>query len=203
MAWVVMKIDKKLFFDGYRAEFKKLLPLQVQPLQTLLEMIEQDNEIDCIHHAAYMLATVKHECADTYKPITEFGMRRYFDKYNTGTTIGKRLGNVMPDDGYKYRGRGYVQITGRSNYGRMGKEINQDLLESPGNALIQTIAYKIMSHGMRNGLFTGVKLSQFVTNDRQDYRNARKIINGVDQCELISEYAVKFENILKQSVMSV
>lgn len=45
------------------------------------------DEITDIRQAAYMLATVKHETADTWAPITEYGNRAYFDKYEPGTEI--------------------------------------------------------------------------------------------------------------------
>lgn len=59
----------------------------------------------------------------------------------------KNLGNVLPDDGWTYRGRSPIQITGRANYERVGDLVSQnlvgipDLLSQPRFALEACIAW--------------------------------------------------------------
>ena len=157
-----MELNHVVFFNGYRDSFGRLRQEMVTGIELLGRQMETDDQIKDIRWAAYMLATVKHECADTWRPITERGRKSYFDKYETGTRIGKRLGNTQPGDGWKYRGRGYVQITGRANYERLSKALklppDQNLIDHPENTLIPAVAYGIMSYGMRKGAFTGKKI---------------------------------------------
>lgn len=197
-----MRFDHDKFYAAYRVAFQsRLSQSQVDGLSTLLYSIESDLNLSDIRHAAYMLATVKHECADTWQPIVERGAVSYFLKYEAGTLIGKRLGNVKQGDGYLYRGRGYVQITGRANYDRLGRAIGDVMLHDwPERALNQDIAYQIMSVGMRRGLFTGKKLSDYINERECDYTNARRIINAVDRALMIASYAQSFETILRASI---
>lgn len=115
-------INKHAFFDAYHQAFGKLRQEQVDGLDFLLDGLAVDENVSDVRWAAYILATVKHETADTFQPITEFGGRAYFDKYDTGK-LSQALGNTpeADGDGYTYRGRGYVMLTGRANYERMGK----------------------------------------------------------------------------------
>lgn len=200
-----MHVDHAKFFSAYRSAYGRLSQDTVNGIELLGRNMEEDPELGSIQWAAYMLATVKHECANRWMPITEFGRRGYFDKYETGTTLGRRLGNTEPGDGFRYRGRGYVQITGRANYARMTAALGlggeENLVADPDQALRPQVAYRIMSLGMRKGLFTGKKLADYITNDQCDYRNARRIINGTDQAELIAGYAEKLEGILREAIV--
>ncbi|HEV7775866.1 MAG TPA: XVIPCD domain-containing protein [Luteibacter sp.] len=56
------------------------------------------------------------------------------------------LGNTEPGDGWKYHGRGYVQLTGRANYESVGKELGLDLVGHPELAENREIAAKIAIH---------------------------------------------------------
>lgn len=135
---------------------------------------------------AYMLGTTFHECARTMLPITERGPKAYFDKYNAGTKIGKVLGNTEVGDGFKYRGRGYVQCTGRRNYRRAGIENN------PEAALDPPVAATIMFTGMTEGWFTSKKLADYFHESTADWKNARRIINGLDKADTIAGYGRAF-----------
>ena len=44
---------------------------------------------------------------------------------------GGRLGNTKPDDGFRYRGSGLIQITGRDNFEKVGKLVKMDLVGDP------------------------------------------------------------------------
>jgi putative chitinase len=199
-----MKFNHTTFFNGYREIYGKLNQTQVSGLDNLLGYIEVDNDVADVRWAAYMLATVKHECADTFQPITERGAKSYFDKYEPGTSIGKNLGNTVKGDGYLYRGRGYVQLTGRANYQKMSANLGltgeDDLIVRPDNALHPDVAYRIMSYGMRNGSFTGKKLSDYINASKCDYTNSRRIINALDKAAKIKDYAINFESVLNNSV---
>lgn len=198
-----LTFDHTAFFNGYRDAYGRLTQEQVDGLESLLTAIEGDAAISDIRWAAYMLATVKHECADRWQPITEYGSVSYFDKYDAGTPLGRQLGNTQPGDGYNFRGRGYVQLTGRTNYAKMDGELNlgTTLIDTPDKALDPEIAYQVMSVGMRNGFFTGHKLSDYISGSKCDYDNARRIINGLDQYQLIAGYAVQLEQILNQALV--
>ena len=120
--------------------------------------------------------------------------------------IGRRLGNTQEGDGYNYRGRGYVQITGRANYQKMNSALalsgDNDLIVHPEVTLHPDIAYRIMSYGMRMGSFTSKKLSDYIIGTTCDYKNARRIINGLDKWALIKGYADKLQVMLQESIES-
>lgn len=203
----VRDFDRDSFFSAYRSAFGSLTSTQLSGLESLLSSMEQDNNTSNIKHFAYMLATLKHETANTFHPITEYGSVSYFNKYDpvladtaTRRATAKANGNTARGDGYKYRGRGYVQITWKNNYKRLGDALGYDLVNNPDNALDPVVAYKIMSYGMRNGIFTGKKLSDYIGTTSADYYNARRIINGTDRADTIRGYADKFEKILNTAL---
>jgi putative chitinase len=189
-----MLFDRATFFSAYRELFRpvSLSQSQVDGIEALLGFIEADANFTDLRHIAYLLATVKHECADRWHPIPEFA---------DGTQYEGRLslGNIMPGDGPRFKGRGYVQITGRANYRKFSLKLGVDLVGNPALALDPPISYQIASLGMREGLFTGRDLNDFIHGSHTDYRNARRIINGMDRADRIKRHAEKFEAILRHS----
>lgn len=184
-------------FSILRKSLGKLTQDQVDGINFLVATFDADKTIT-YPQAAYMLATAWHETAQKMQPITEYGSVKYFDKYDTGA-LAKRLGNTpaLDGDGFKYRGRGYTQITGTDNYKRVGKALGIDLFKNPDLALNPDIAVKIMIYCMKNGVFTGKKLSDYINGTSKNYLSARRIINGTDQAQKVADYAVVFEKALR------
>ena len=63
--------------------------------------------------------------------------------YGANTAKGKGLGNTEPGDGAKYIGRGYIQLTGRSNYAKYGQLAGHDLINNPKLLMDPTIAAEV------------------------------------------------------------
>jgi predicted chitinase len=63
--------------------------------------------------------------------------------YGYTTAKGKGLGNTQAGDGGKFIGRGYIQLTGRSNYAKYGAMIGQDLIANPKLLSDATIAAEV------------------------------------------------------------
>lgn len=182
--------NTKKFFDHVRKTlFSTLSQGQVDGMNTILRATEGLP----LSYRAYMFATAYHETAQTMQPIIERGNKSYFDKYNAGTSIGNRLGNTQPGDGFLFRGRGLVQITGRANYTKASTKLGVDFIKNPDAVMQGDNDEKIMVLGMTEGWFTGKKLADYLPGD---YVNARRIINGTDCAKQIAVYAKHFEDAL-------
>jgi putative chitinase len=98
-------------------------------------------DINTVLRVAHFLAQVMHES----------GCFRYNEEIWRNTDAQKRyeynksLGNTISGDGYTYRGRGYIQLTGRANYESFAKDIGVDFLNEPD--LVATSPYNMLSAG--------------------------------------------------------
>lgn len=176
------RFDREKFAEEYTKAFKGKPPA---PLLDLLGIIEAEGSVSDLRQVAYMLATVKHETAHTYLPIEEYGKGR-------GYAYGKKVAGKV------YFGRGYVQLTWRDNYLKLGEKLGlgTKLADDPELALKPDVAFRIMVVGMREGLFTTKALGDYIGGGKADYVNARRVINGLDKANTIAGYAKKFEKAL-------
>lgn len=168
-------------FKVLRDKFGKLSQSQVDGINHIVSAMHNDKGISYAQ-AAYVLATTWHETAKTMQPVIEYGSEKYLKSKSY----------------WPYIGYGYVQLTWLANYKRMGDLLKINLVDDPKLALQPDIAVNIMIAGMKNGLFTGMKLSDYIHQSKKDYVNARRIINGTDKAKLVAEYAETFEYALRR-----
>lgn len=158
-----------------------------------------------IGDVAYALGTSFHETAGTMQPIKEIGSTAYFtrmyDIRGARPAKARELGNLTPGDGARYCGRGYVQLTGKTNYAKAGRLLNVDLVGNPDLAMRPHIAAAIMVLGMRQGWFTGRDLDDDIPRDGpatlQQFIRSRDIINGTDKADKIAREAMAFQEALQ------
>jgi len=114
-------------------------------LQTKYKTLLEKYGLNTRLRIAHFMAQIEHESGG-FKYLRELGSDKYLDKYDIGK-LAERLGNTTEDDndGQKYCGRGYIQITGRYNYLKLSKDTKIDflnkpeLLEQEANAMISAL----------------------------------------------------------------
>jgi putative chitinase len=180
----------KAFFDSLRASFGPLSRNQVAGIEHLLRATEGLP----VRHRAYILGTTWHETGPEASIQHMTPRREIWGPTSAQVRYEGRkdLGNVQAGDGKRYMGRGYVQITGRTNYQKASRLVGKDLVSDPDLALEPEISAKIIVDGMVNGWFTGKKMADFTY-----YRDMRRVVNAMDKADLIASHAERFETALR------
>ena len=117
--------------------------------------------------AVGVIATIAVETG-CFTPIKERGGPAYLTNLYEGR---KDLGNDQPGDGVLFRGRGFVQITGRADYARYGQLIGRDLVSNPDLALQPSIAAAILAT-----YFYERKIRAYA--DAQNWEMVRRRVDG-------------------------
>jgi hypothetical protein len=138
---------------------------------------------------AYVLATVHWETNNTFLPVEE--------AYYLGARAEQwRKANLRY---WPFYGRGHVQLTWEDNYRRMTPHLRErfpgediDLVARPEQALVPKYSIFILVFGFRTGLFTGRKLADYITEAKQDLRQARRCINVLDKADEIAALARQY-----------
>jgi peptidoglycan L-alanyl-D-glutamate endopeptidase CwlK len=159
----------------------KMFPFTPQPsietnLPFVLTALEKEKLTDKIL-VLVALSTIRAE-AECFEPISELISRfntspgsRPFNLYD----FRRELGNQGPPDGEKYRGRGFIQLTGRINYRQYGEVIGlgNELADNPELANQADIAAQLIAAFLKD---KEERIRDAVKND--DLKTARHLVNG-------------------------
>lgn len=200
-----MKLTKGSF-DIILKAFGKLSESQVSAFNHIVSAMDADKSIT-YPQGAYILATIWHETATTMQPIAEYGKgkgriygtwyKNSKDQLYTFKDGSKTTAYLHSDYPYLYYGRGYVQLTWFENFKKASEKLNHDFLNNPDDVMQIEHATNILLLGMKEGWFTGRRLSDYINQSKKDYLNSRRIINGMDKASLIAGYAETFEKALR------
>ncbi len=127
----------------------------------------------------YVVATIAAECS-TFAPQSERASylstkdKKRDGSYDFSGYEGRKdLGNTQPGDGARFKGRGFVQITGRYNYESYGRRLGYDLVKNPEMANYPKVATEILV------TYIADKKGQIINAlDRGDLKAARRAVNG-------------------------
>src|SRR5258705_11128168 len=103
---------------------------RAQYLPFLQHAMEEFSINTPLREAAF-LAQVAHESAEFRFMEEIWGPTAQQNRYEPVTQKSKELGNFHPGDGKRFKGRGPIQVTGRSNYQLYGSALEGDLIGDP------------------------------------------------------------------------
>lgn len=123
----------------------------------------KEGKIDNMLRVSAFIAQVAHES----------GAFRYMEELASGEAYEgrKNLGNTQEGDGKRFKGRGYIQLTGRTNYTKAAKDLSLPIVEQPELAATYENAPKIAVW-----FWNSKKLSELA--DQKQFDKITKLING-------------------------
>lgn len=171
------------------------------------------NRINTQLRLAHFFAQLEHE--SNLKPVSENlnysakALRRVFKKYFESNEmaecyarkpehIANRVyanrmgnGNAMTGDGWRYRGRGFIQITGKNNYRQLKQDTGIDYLNNPDLLLNE-------ADSMISAVWFWNKNNLNIHADNDDVKRITRIINGgynglKHRKELLEKYKTIFK----------
>ncbi len=175
-------------------QLKSVCPMADANLHKALIDCMNKCQINTVERESMFLAQLMHE-SNMFKATSENlnygadGLMKTFGRYYpsrllaesharkpeliASTVYANRMGNGAPEtkDGWKYRGRGYIQITGKNNYTALSKFCGVDVLTDPDK--VSQLPLSVMSAGW---FWTANKLNNFC--DKGDLKGLTRAING-------------------------
>lgn len=161
---LVAKLTPDLLYPHFATTAKPNIDIGLP----FLEAAIQEFKIDDPRWAALILATIAVETPN-------------FEAYEEPVAAGKLyegkagLGNAQPGDGERFRGRGYLGLTGRANYARMSEQLGLGtrLIDNPEDAASPEVAARVIS-----AWFVQRQLQVNAALDSGDLVRLRRIVTG-------------------------
>jgi putative chitinase len=141
---------------------------------------------------AAFLSQTAHETMN-FQHMIELGSDRAFRKYDPkhAPKKAKALGNTKIGDGAKYKGRGYIQLTGRYNYKRAGEALGLDLVNKPELVEKPEVAAKVAVWYWQN------RVANKVDNFKDTKAVTKKINPGLKHLDQRKEKQQAFQVAMK------
>lgn len=134
----------------------------VQDLANYLDAYVNSAAMSLLEKAAFM-ARMNHETGG-FQWMVELGGSSYFEQYDNRAD----LGNNQPGDGYLFRGRGFIMLTGRYNYTKYAPLSGADILNNPDLAANADVAARIAILFWNNTFVGGQSISTWARNGNID-----------------------------------
>jgi putative chitinase len=132
-----------------------------------------DSTVSTPVHLAAFLAQAAHESGEFQHWHERWGPTDAQRRYEPPSTLATTLGNTQPGDGFRYRGRGPFQLTGRANYRECGARLGLPLEADPD--LVEQVPV-----GCRTAVdyWDTRQLSRWADGTQAGFRMMTRLLNG-------------------------
>lgn len=190
-----LPIDRNIFIDGIKNELfeGKLSERQLESINLILDECESQG-VGELRQIAFIFATAYHF---TYNPF-KLDQQRLTPAIERGASFTLKGASYYP-----YFSRGYCTIRGKHLYRSECERTGHALLYDPDLLLTPSIASNSIVYGMKNGIYFGRRLDQFISGKMADYNKASRIVGDIKNRFLVSKSAVRFEYWLRKSAIDI
>ena len=160
-----------LTIDQLRRIMPGANPARLELFFPHLQAAMDEFEINTPARVAAFLAQLAHESGQLRFMEEIWGPTAAQRRYEPVTSLSRTLGNTVAGDGFRFKGRGPIQLTGRANYQRFGGLLGLDLVGNPSLAATPEVAFRIAALFWQNRGLNPLA-------DAQNFREITRRING-------------------------
>ena len=175
---------QQLYKESGHFQAGKVTDDMVNDLNRVLEKYD----ITTPEQIQYFIAVCLHE---SRLSLTEAGwcskdyVKKYCEMYEPGTSRGKDLGNVRKGDGFLFRGAGYIQLTGRSNYKAFAntfsdKNIRKKIMSKGADYVEVNYAWKAAGFFWKTNNINNI-ISKGNANNQDSITTFKQVSNAVNR----------------------